>query len=116
MTKFMPRFLLKCARSQANERLTVGSVPSRVRPESACEVSYKGTGPLTNDLVGGHVAVGFNTIPPAIGNIEAGRLRAIAVAAPTRSAALADVPTAAEPRPPRFSALQHDALSRPARP
>jgi tripartite-type tricarboxylate transporter receptor subunit TctC len=45
-------------------------------------VSYKGTGPLTNDLVGGHVAVGLNTIPPAIGNIEAGRLRAIAVAAP----------------------------------
>jgi putative tryptophan/tyrosine transport system substrate-binding protein len=32
-------------------------------------VSYKGTGPLTNDLVGGHVAVGLNTIPPAIGNI-----------------------------------------------
>jgi tripartite-type tricarboxylate transporter receptor subunit TctC len=39
-------------------------------------VSYKGTGPLTNDLVGGHVAVGLNTIPPAMGNIEAGRLRA----------------------------------------
>src|SRR5215831_8729922 len=38
MTKFMPAFLLKCARSQANERLTVGSVPSRVRPESAGEV------------------------------------------------------------------------------
>src|ERR1700745_3530079 len=59
-------------------------------------VSYKGTGPLTNDLVGGHVAVGFNTIPPAIGNIEAGRLRAIAVAAPPRSARLSDVPTAGE--------------------
>jgi tripartite-type tricarboxylate transporter receptor subunit TctC len=28
-------------------------------------VLYKGTGPLTNDLVGGHVAIGFNTIPPA---------------------------------------------------
>src|SRR5262245_62712791 len=38
MTKFMPAFLLKCARFQANERLTVGSVPSRVRPESASEV------------------------------------------------------------------------------
>src|SRR5262245_50260003 len=39
MTKFMPGFFLfKCARSQANERLTVGSVPQRVRPESASEV------------------------------------------------------------------------------
>ena len=59
-------------------------------------VLYKGTGPLTNDLVGGHVAVGFNTIPPARSNIEAGNLHAIAVAAHARSAALPDVPTATE--------------------
>jgi tripartite-type tricarboxylate transporter receptor subunit TctC len=77
-------------------------------------VSYKGTGPLTNDLVGGHVAVGFNTIPPAIGSIEAGRLRAIAVAAPTRSAALADVPTAAESGLPGFGAVLYYGLATPA--
>src|SRR6185503_9411054 len=56
-------------------------------------VTYKGTGPLTNDLVGGHVKVAFNTLPPAIGNIQAGKLRAIAVAAPERLAAIPDVPT-----------------------
>src|SRR5262249_29263478 len=65
------------------------------------------------DLVGGHVAVGFNTIPPAIGNIEAGRFRAIAVAARTRSAALADVPTAAGAGLPGFEALQYYGLSAP---
>jgi tripartite-type tricarboxylate transporter receptor subunit TctC len=43
-------------------------------------VLYKGTGPLTNDLVGGHVAIGFNTIPAARSNIEAGNVHAIAVA------------------------------------
>jgi tripartite-type tricarboxylate transporter receptor subunit TctC len=59
-------------------------------------VLYKGTGPLTSDLVGGHVAVGFNTILAARSNIEAGNLHAIAVAAHARSAALPDVPTAAE--------------------
>ena len=37
-------------------------------------VTYKGTGPLTNDLVGGHVMLAFNTLPPAIGNIQAGKL------------------------------------------
>jgi tripartite-type tricarboxylate transporter receptor subunit TctC len=74
-------------------------------------VSYKGTGPLTNDLVGGHVAVGLNTIPPAIGNIEAGFLRAIAVAAPARAAALPDVPTAAESGLPGFEAVQYYGLS-----
>jgi tripartite-type tricarboxylate transporter receptor subunit TctC len=77
-------------------------------------VSYKGTGPLTNDLVGGHVAVGINTIPAAIGNIEAGRLRAIAVAAPARSAALPDVPTAAESGLPGFEAVLYYGLLAPA--
>ena len=59
-------------------------------------VSYKGTGPLTNDLVGGHVMLAFNTLPPAIGNIQAGKLRAIAVGSPQRMAAIPDVPTIAE--------------------
>jgi tripartite-type tricarboxylate transporter receptor subunit TctC len=77
-------------------------------------VLYKGTGPLTNDLVGGHVAVGFNTIPPARSNIEAGNLHAIAVAAHARSAALPDVPTAAESGLPGFEATQYYGLSAPA--
>jgi tripartite-type tricarboxylate transporter receptor subunit TctC len=54
-------------------------------------VTYKGTGPLTNDLVGGHVMLAFNTLPPAIGNIQAGKLRAIAVGSPGRMAAIPDV-------------------------
>ena len=77
-------------------------------------VLYKGTGPLTNDLVGGHVAVGFNTIPPARSNIEAGNLHAIAVAAHARSAALPDVPTATESGLLGFEATQHYGLSAPA--
>ena len=59
-------------------------------------VTYKGTGPLTNDLVGGHVMLAFNTVPPAISNIQAGKIKAIAVCADARLAALPDVPTAAE--------------------
>jgi tripartite-type tricarboxylate transporter receptor subunit TctC len=77
-------------------------------------VLYKGTGPLTNDLVGGHVAVGFNTILAARSNIEAGNLRAIAVAAHARSAALPDVPTAAESGLPGFEATFYYGLSAPA--
>jgi tripartite-type tricarboxylate transporter receptor subunit TctC len=59
-------------------------------------VTYKGTGPLTNDLVAGHVMLAFNTVPPAISNIQVGKIKAIAVCAPARLAALPDVPTAAE--------------------
>ena len=77
-------------------------------------VLYKGTGPLTNDLVGGHVAVGFNTIPPARSNIEAGNLHAIAVAGHARSAALPDIPTAAESGLPGFEATLYYGLAAPA--
>ena len=77
-------------------------------------VLYKGTGPLTNDLVGGHVAVGFNTILAARSNIEAGNLHAIAVAGHARSAALPDVPTAAEFGLPGFEATFYYGLSVPA--
>ena len=77
-------------------------------------VTYKGTGPLTNDLVGGHVALGFNTIAPALGNIQAGKLRAIAVAAPARSAALPDVPTAKEAGVPGFEAVLYYGIAAPA--
>ncbi len=77
-------------------------------------VTYKGTGPLTNDLVGGHVALGFNTIAPALGNIQAGKLRAIAVAAPARSAALPDVPTTKEAGVPGFEAVLYYGIAAPA--
>jgi tripartite-type tricarboxylate transporter receptor subunit TctC len=78
-------------------------------------VTYRGTGPLTNDLVGGHVMLGFNTLPPAIGNIEAGNLRAIAVAAPERLAVIPDVPTVAESGLPGFDVVQYYGLAAPAR-
>jgi tripartite-type tricarboxylate transporter receptor subunit TctC len=77
-------------------------------------VLYKGTGPLTNDLVGGHVAIGFNTIPAARSNIEAANLHAIAVADHTRSASLPDVPTATESGLPGFEATFYYGLLAPA--
>src|SRR5262249_16152367 len=45
-------------------------------------VTYKGTGPLTNDLIGRHVMLAFNTLPPAIGSIQARSLRPICVRSP----------------------------------
>ena len=77
-------------------------------------VTYKGTGPLTTDLLGGHIKVAFNTLPPAIGNIKAGKLRAIAVAAPKRLAAIPDVPTTAEAGMPGLDIVQYYGLVAPA--
>ena len=77
-------------------------------------VTYKGTGPLTNDLVGGHVMIAFNTLPPAIGNIQAGTLRAIAVGSPARMAAIPNVPTIAEAGLPGLEIVQYYGLVAPA--
>jgi tripartite-type tricarboxylate transporter receptor subunit TctC len=77
-------------------------------------VTYKGTGPLTTDLLGGHVMLAFNTLPPAIGNIKAGKLNAIAVAAPQRLAAIPDVPTTAESGAPGLDIVQYYGLVAPA--
>jgi tripartite-type tricarboxylate transporter receptor subunit TctC len=77
-------------------------------------VSYKGTAPLTNDLIGNHVPIGFNTIPAAISNVQAKQLRAIAVTGTARSAALPAVPTAAESGLPGFDVVQYYGLTAPA--
>ena len=77
-------------------------------------MTYKGTGPLTNDLLGGHVMFAFNTLPPAIGNIQAGKLRAIAVASPERLSAIPDVPTTAESGMPALDIVQYYGVVAPA--
>jgi tripartite-type tricarboxylate transporter receptor subunit TctC len=77
-------------------------------------VPYKGTGPLTTDLIGGHIQYAFNTLPPAIGNLQAGQLRAIAVAALSRVSILPDVPTVAESGLPGFDAVVYYGLMAPA--
>jgi tripartite-type tricarboxylate transporter receptor subunit TctC len=77
-------------------------------------VTYKGTGPLTNDLIGGHVPIAFNVLAPAMGNLQAGNLRAIATAGPTRLSLMPDVPTIAESGLPGFEAVLHYGLMAPA--
>ena len=59
-------------------------------------VPYRGAGPAMQDLVAGHVHVMFDGLGSSANQIQSGTLRGLAVAAPTRSPAIPDVPTAAE--------------------
>jgi tripartite-type tricarboxylate transporter receptor subunit TctC len=114
------------ALAKQQDKLDIGTPPPGTENYLAAElfkamtginatiVSYKGTGPLTNDLVGGHVPVAFNTIAPALGNLQAGQLRALAVAGRTRSGLLPDVPTVAESGLPGFEAVVRYGLLAPA--
>jgi tripartite-type tricarboxylate transporter receptor subunit TctC len=59
-------------------------------------VPYKGSAPAVLALLGGEVAVSFSTMPPALPNVKAGKVRALGVTTAKRSAAAPDVPTLSE--------------------
>jgi tripartite-type tricarboxylate transporter receptor subunit TctC len=68
-------------------------------------IPYKGSGPLNTDLVGGHVKVGFNPIPPSRAAIEGKFIRALAATSLKRSATYPDLPTVAESGLPGYDAV-----------
>jgi tripartite-type tricarboxylate transporter receptor subunit TctC len=62
-------------------------------------VPYKGGGAAFTDLLGGQVQLFFATMPAAMGQVKAGKLRAIAVTSDKRSLAMPELPTIAETLP-----------------
>lgn len=77
-------------------------------------IPYKGTAPVMNDLLGNHVPVAFGVLPPALGNIAGGRLKAIGVTSLKRWSGLPDVPTFDESGLPKFEAVLRYGLLAPA--
>jgi tripartite-type tricarboxylate transporter receptor subunit TctC len=59
-------------------------------------VPYKGSAPLTTDMLGGQVDMSFDTVTPVLPFIRQGKLRPLAVTTAKRSSALPDVPTMQE--------------------
>jgi tripartite-type tricarboxylate transporter receptor subunit TctC len=59
-------------------------------------VPYRGTGPALTDVLAGRLSMITNALAPLKPHIESGALRAIALAAPTRSAVMPDIPTTVE--------------------
>lgn len=62
-------------------------------------IPYKGGAPAINDLLGGQIPMSFNNGPEAVGQLEAGTVRALAVTTAKRAAFLPDVPSIAETVP-----------------
>jgi tripartite-type tricarboxylate transporter receptor subunit TctC len=59
-------------------------------------VQYRGDAPALRDLMGGQIQLCFNSLPAAIELIEAGKVRALATTATTRSNALPNLPAVSE--------------------
>ncbi len=78
-------------------------------------IPYKGSSPALTDLIGGHVAIYFSSLPPAIALIKEGKVRALAVTGAQRSPLLPDLPTVAEAGPlPGYEAVLHYGIVAPA--
>lgn len=67
-------------------------------------IPYKGAAPALTDVMGGRVPVMLSSVPTALSQIKAGKLRPVAVSAVKRSPALPDVPTIGEQGYPGFDA------------
>jgi tripartite-type tricarboxylate transporter receptor subunit TctC len=59
-------------------------------------VPYKGTGPSTADLLGGHIQMLFNSAVPSVPHIKSGKVRALATTGAKRMSILPELPTVAE--------------------
>jgi tripartite-type tricarboxylate transporter receptor subunit TctC len=73
-----------------------GEVFKQLTGTSIVHVPYKGSGDAIKDLLAGVVAMNFDTMPPVMPHIQAGKLRGLAISTPKRVAQLPDVPTFAE--------------------
>jgi tripartite-type tricarboxylate transporter receptor subunit TctC len=77
-------------------------------------IPYKGSGPALTDLVGGHVAIYFSSLPPALALVKEGKVRALAVTGAKRSQIFPDLPTVAEAALPGYEAVLHYGIVAPA--
>jgi tripartite-type tricarboxylate transporter receptor subunit TctC len=77
-------------------------------------IPYKGSGPALTDLLGGHVQIYFSSLPPAVGLVKEGKLRALGVTGLQRSSSFPDLPTVAEQALPGFEAVLHYGIVAPA--
>jgi tripartite-type tricarboxylate transporter receptor subunit TctC len=77
-------------------------------------VPYRGSAPALTDLIGGHVSIYFSSLPPAVGLVGEGKVRALAVTGLKRSEIFPNLPTVAESGLPGFEAVLHYGIVAPA--
>ena len=75
------------------------------------QVPYKGSAPAMADLLSGHVDLMFSDAPTALPYVQSGRLRALGISTPQRSALLPDLPTIAEAGVPGYGAYSWGGIS-----
>lgn len=78
-------------------------------------VTYRGSAPAIQDVIGGHVPLMMVDLQPALPHIRDGRLRVLGVTTASRVAAAPDIPTLAEAGLPGFELVAWQGVVAPAR-
>lgn len=78
-------------------------------------IPFKGSSDAQTALISGQVPVMSDTIPGVLAQVKAGKLRALGVAIPRRSAFMPDVPTMAEQGWPGYESVGWIGLAAPAK-
>ena len=92
----------------------VGELFKNMAGVDIVHVPYKGSAPALTDLIGGSVAMMFDTIPSAVSHVKGGKLRALGVTGARRSPLFPEVPTVAETGLPGFEVVSWYGLVGPA--
>ncbi len=77
-------------------------------------IPYKGSGPSTVALLSGEVPMTFSSIPPVLGHVRAGKLRALGTGSAQRIPTLTEFPTIAESGLPGYEAYSWGGIVGPA--
>ena len=86
---------------------------SRMAGVRIMRIPYNGDGPAIIDLLGGQVPVKFDNLSTSLAHVRGGKLRALGITSPTRSALLPDLPAISETVP-GFQASIFNGMMAPA--
>ena len=92
----------------------VGELLKSMTGADIVHVPYKGAALAMTDVIGGQIQLAFSSLPAAIPQVKAGRLKGLGVTSAKRSPSLPDVPTIAESGVPGYEATGWTGMLAPA--
>jgi tripartite-type tricarboxylate transporter receptor subunit TctC len=114
LARAKPKSLAYASSGNGSAQHLAGALFEQLAKVELTHVPYRGGGPALNDVMGGQVPLFFANVASGLGQIQAGRLRPLAVTAATRCRALPDVPTMAQAGVPGHEVLEWNPILAPA--
>ena len=114
LARAKPGSLAYASSGNGSAQHLAGALFEQLAKVELTHVPYRGGGPALNDVIGGQVPLFFANVASSLGQIQTGRLRALAVTAATRCRALPEVPTLAQAGVPGYEVLEWNPILAPA--